>query len=299
MTKRIKTPKVPKAPGDKKSSFRKSYKRFKNSLSFLIIILFAGFVFYTGWIQIRIPEGSYALIYTKTGGYDSALIAPGQFVWRWENLFPSNMTIHFLELNTQKEDYTLLSSLPSGRLYGEYIKHPEAFEYSIDLEYRFTLKETAFSHLIESDVFAADSLESAYSEYKSASNTLIDRFLKELGSVESLQIKTIEKDLIMLLSDSNSDFSVSDLRIKSYSYPDTELYEKTRNLFLEELDTLKELEFQAEQVSVQIEKSTIRKMDLLRQYGEVFSEYPVLLQYFELDKEKLDPSLLKETDGDF
>jgi hypothetical protein len=295
MTKRIK---APKAARDNKFSFKKSFKRFKNSLSFLIIVIFAGFVFYTGWIQIRIPEGSHALIYTKTGGYDSALIAPGQFVWRWENLFPTNMTLHFMELNTQKEDYTLSSYLPSGRLYGEYIKHPEAFEYSIDLEYRFTLKETAFSHLVESGIFVTDNLEKAYSEYRTASNSLIDGFFKEIGFVESVHMNNIEKDLMMLLSDSDSNFSVSDLRIKSYSYPDTDLYEKSRNLFLEELDTLRELEFEAEQVSVQIENSTIRKMDLLRQYGEVFSEYPVLLQYFRLDREKLDPSLLKDTEGD-
>ncbi|MBF9016104.1 MULTISPECIES: hypothetical protein [unclassified Oceanispirochaeta] len=293
MTKKIKTPKAPK---ENKYSFKKSFKRFKNSLSFLIILVFAGFVFYTGWIQIRIPEGSHALIYTKTRGYDDALIAPGQFVWRWENLFPTNMTLHFLELNTQKEEYSLKSYLPSGRMYGEYIKHPETFEYSIALEYRFTLKETAFSRLVESGGFKSDSLEKIYSEYRTSSNSLIDTYLGGEGDLKRLE--NMEKDLLALLTDSDSSFTVSDLRIKSYSYPDTALYEKSRTLFLEELDTLRELEFKAEQVSSQIENSTIRKMDLLRQYGEVFSEYPVLLQYFDLDRDKLDPSLLKETEAD-
>ncbi|MDC7231794.1 MAG: hypothetical protein PQJ58_01080 [Spirochaetales bacterium] len=287
-----------KAPKEKKSSFSKSFKRFRNGLSFLIVLTAAGFAFYTGWIQIRIPEGSYALVYTKTGGYDDSLIAAGEFVWRWENLFPTNMTIHFIELDEQKQDFTLSVYLPSGKLYGEYINYPDAFMYSAHIVYRFRLKETAFNALVQSGNYHSTMLEDLYGEYKSLTDSLITEYLKNNASRGSEDLPEMEKELKAALEDRDKRFAVDQVKFISSSYPDTALYEKSRDLFLAELDSLKTLEFEAEQVAAQIENSTMRKMDLLREYGAVFTEYPVLLEYFGLDRDKLDPSLLKGAEGD-
>ena len=284
------------APEKKKSPARKAFRRFKNFISFLIIIGFAGFVFYMGWIQIRIPEGSYALIYTKTGGYDNHLTAPGVFVWRWENLFPTNMTIHLIELDRQPGSYSRKASLPSGSLYGEYIRQPSAFDYNLELDYTYSLKESAFTTMINGGSYNSSSLEAVYSDFESECSTQISRYMESILKETTPGAAELEEDLTELLSSMDNRISLNSLRVRNLTVPDRELYEKSRDLYLAELDKVKELEFQAQQIEVRIDSSTDRKMELLKQYGAVFSEYPVLLQYFELERDKLDPALLKDSE---
>lgn len=290
MTKKI------SAPEKGKSSLAKSFRRFKNTMTFFILIALSGFVFYTGWIQIRIPEGHYALIHSKTGGYDRTLLTAGQFTWRWENLFPTNMTIHLIQLSQQKERVSLKAQLPSGELYGEYIGHPGAFMYSVETVYRFSLKESAFHRLLDSGTYNADSLDRLYEEYRTLSNGLIAAYFREMETMPAGDLNTMEADLKQLIAEGDESFTIHDFSINSFSYPDRELYMKSRSLFMEELAILRDLETKAELKSIEIENTTVRKMDLLRQYGEVFSEYPVLLEYYGLERDKLDPSLLKETE---
>jgi len=270
--------KKPKPPKTGKSSF----KKFKNRLSFLIILAFAAFVFYVGWIQIRIPEGHYALVYTKTGGYDRQLIAPGQFVWRWENLFPQNLTLHFLQLKTEYGTMVLDAYLPSGKLYGEAIHHPDAFHYSMELEYHFSLNKDALDDLLIQELYDSDSLPTLYDDYRSRCNRLIrEKITEDLdkGGFSLDELDKIEKELIRTLEEQNPNFVISDLKINSYSFPDWELYEISRQNFIEELEQMRKIDFLAEQQSAQIEDKTLRKMDLLKQYGEILTEYPVLLEY--------------------
>ncbi|QEN07546.1 hypothetical protein EXM22_05915 [Oceanispirochaeta crateris] len=284
MTKKIKVKKEGKS----------RFKKFKNRLSFLIVLVFAAFVFYMGWIQIRIPEGVHALVYTKTGGYDNQLISPGQFVWRWENLFPGNMTLHFIELKNSREEYTMTGYLPSGELYGQYINRPEAFHYTFEVEYRFSIKDESFVSLIESGTYYSQLIEDRNQEYVAATNEIIQDFFKDQDSLNLEGISEAEKMLSLKISESDPRYQLNDLRIISYQYPDIELYEQTRAYFLEELAVLRQAELKTEQIQTELETVTSRKMDLLRQYGEVLSEFPVLLQYYGLDKEKIDPSLFQD-----
>jgi hypothetical protein len=241
-----------------KKEGKSTFRKFKNWLSFIIILVFSAFVFYIGWIQIKIPEGNYALVYTKTGGYDSRLIAPGQFVWRWENLFPENMTIHFIELKTSSGDYHMEGFLPSGELYGEYIRTPDAFHYILDLEYRFSINQDEFVSLIESESYSTQLLEERNQQYRRDTNHIIQDFMLHQTALNPQGIKEVENDLRMRISEADSRFNLEDLRIRSYQYPDTELYERTRSFYLDDLAVLRKIELQAEQDSTQIETVSMR-----------------------------------------
>lgn len=281
-----------------KKEGKSAFKKFKNRLSFFIVLVFAAFVFYLGWIQIKIPEGKYALVYTKTGGYDSTLIAPGQFVWRWENLLPQNMTIHFLELKQQREELKIEGFLPSGELYGEYINKSDAFRYLLDVSYTFSLKDDQVRFIVESEAFSPQALDEQYALYRQEANSLIETILLAHTPFRPEDIQDVESTVAVAVAEADSRFNVDSLKLRTFRYPDFLLYEKTREYFLNELALVREVELKAEQKSAVIENETMRKMDLLRLYGEILSEFPVLLEYYELDRDKIDPSLLKNTGMD-
>jgi len=270
---------------------KSGFQKFKNRLSFFIIIIFAGFVFYVGWIQVRIPEGQYALVYTKTGGYDRTLIAPGQFVWRWENLFPQNLTLHFIDLVSVPGEYKLDGFLPSGELYGGFIHQPDAFKFHLKAEYRFSVKEDQFVSLIEQGKYNSKTLDKNYQQHISDVNRTIGQFIIDHSPISPETLGETEKDLIQVISDSYPQYKMESLHITTFTYPDLDLYKRTKSMYLEGLATVKEVEMKKEEANVKVQTITARKIDLLRLYGQVLSDFPVLLQYYGLDKDKLDPSL--------
>ena len=48
----------------------------------ILLLVIGGVVFFFGWIQILLPPGTYAVINTKTGGYEEKAIPAGDFAWR-------------------------------------------------------------------------------------------------------------------------------------------------------------------------------------------------------------------------
>ena len=283
-----KTDKKPVKKG--KSAFRK----FKNRLSFLIVLAFAGFVFYMGWIQIRIPEGEYALVYTKTGGYDHYFIHPGQFVWRWENLFPENLTLHFIEQESRSADGHYSVFLPSGELYGDFIDRSDAFVSHFSWTFRYRLREESFISLVENGDFSFSALESLYESYEDQVQLSAAEYLKDRASDIETDPTAAAEEISGIVNKNNTLFDLESFRFTDLGLPDRALYEKTRELFLIHIEQLNKTERQAVQSAAVIESETEQKMKLLREYGEVFSKYPILLEYYGLDREKLDPSLFRE-----
>ncbi len=282
-----------KIENDKKKG-KSAYRRFKNRLSFLIILAFAGFVFYMGWIQIRIPEGKYALVYTKTGGYDRYFIAPGQFVWRWENLFPENLTLHFIELKSRSAEGSTERTLPSGDMYAGFIDRPGAFDSSFSWIFRYSLREDVFLSRVQDGSFSLDSMESEYASYEDQVHRAVNAYLKENAlAVQDDPLAAADR-IAVELGRTDASFKLESFRFTDIAAPDMVLYERTREIFLEHLQQLNLVERKAEQTAVARESDREQKMDLLREYGEVFSNYPVLLEYYGLDRDKLDPTLFRE-----
>ena len=289
------------APEEKKIAKEKSkrkgksaYRRFKNRLSFLIILAFAGFVFYMGWLQIRIPEGKHALVYTKTGGYDRYLIAPGQFVWRWENLFPENLTLHLIELKSRSAGGALTVNLPSGDMYSTFIDREDAFVSSYSWLFHYHLKEKSFVSRVREGSFDLNALDSEYTAYEENVHRTVSGYLHKKSVEVGTDPVTAAAELMTILNEIDGPFDLESLRFTEISMPDMELYGRTRDIFLEHLEQLNLIERKAEQSAVVRESDTEQKMNLLREYGEVFSKYPVLLEYYGLEREKLDPGLFRE-----
>ena len=69
----------------------------KNLICFIILLLFAGFVFLVGWTQIKVKPGYIGVVESKTGGIDKDIIIPGSFSWHKEFLIPTNARINTFE----------------------------------------------------------------------------------------------------------------------------------------------------------------------------------------------------------
>ena len=69
----------------------------KNLICFLIVLIFAAFLFFVGWTQIKVKPGNIGIVQSKTSGISSKIIIPGKFSWHKEFLIPSNAQIEKFE----------------------------------------------------------------------------------------------------------------------------------------------------------------------------------------------------------
>ncbi|OQY35007.1 MAG: hypothetical protein B6241_02475 [Spirochaetaceae bacterium 4572_59] len=285
MKKKIKAPKTAK-PKKKKKIFKRVY----NTLTFLILIGFAGFVFYRGWIQLSIPENHYALGFSKTGGYESSLMKAGDFNWRWENLFPSNMTLHIFELPWESSELSLSGILPSGEEYATILPEKSAFNFKLKVSIKYRLNPENISQFIQEEDFQYTDIETWYDDFSRKSENVVMTALSELlKETEDSDIKDLEKKIKEKLKSEFPESEIRDLTILNWSIPDISLYNETKNIYFTGIKASRAYSSELEKQNAELESQLSSKMELLKDYGQILTDYPVLLQYFNLEKEKIDP----------
>ena len=86
----------------------------KNFICFLILVIFAGFVFFVGWTQIKVKPGDIGIVQSKTGGISYKPVIPGQFSWHKEFLLPTNAQINKFEYKPYNGTKTVTASRAQG-----------------------------------------------------------------------------------------------------------------------------------------------------------------------------------------
>ncbi len=276
------------SPKKKKSFFKKLIRQ----LFLLLFLALAGFIFYKGWIQPDIPEGKYALIRTKKRNGDISLMQEGDFMWRWENLIPGNMSVHILDFPLRTLETSMEGELPSGKLYGDFINQPKAFlmEAKVKYSYRLIPEKALLKTPASSDVPFAE----LYAAYEGRARREILRYLEQNSSKAVENPGETEQAMMKLMENLDGCFKAESLELQKLNLPDKELYKEAKALYLKEMAETIRIKAEHKKENMKSLSDMELKMDILKEYGKVLSEYPVLLEYFELDKENLDPRILTE-----
>lgn len=83
----------------------------------IIILIFAGFVFFVGWSQFKVGVNEVGFISSKTSGLSSELIENGKFSWHWELLLPTNVTLMKFSLGNRNYSKDISGELPASDIY--------------------------------------------------------------------------------------------------------------------------------------------------------------------------------------
>ncbi len=287
--KKQKKEKRAKAPQKKPN---KSIRRFRRWLTFLIFLVFAGFVAYTGWVQYDIPEGYGGMIHTKfsyrdgewTGGFDKALTVHDGLHWRWEKLFPTNLTLHVYPLDIRTVTLSSKGTLPSGDIYLAFVEEQgtSRFDWDIRVSLTYRLKEESVPQLAAEEGIFPEDLEDFFMKEEELMEREIYGYLKDYAPQESSS--AYWSDLEDKLNKQHPYLEITSLVPDSLKLPDLVFYEKSRSLYFAYLDEKnRALE---EMISRVAPKTAVNeeKMKVLEEYGKVLTEYPVLIDFFALDK---------------
>ena len=270
-----------------KKKTRKKHKAVNFFLSLIIILVAAGAVFWFGWVQFSLGEGDYAVIYTKSNGYESKPLKNGEFAWRWEALLPTNLTLHIFNLETRTYTIDKNGKLPSGDFYAAISGENINFDWNIKMKILYRLNPEALPSLV-SDGLLSSGLDSYYSDFEARLNS-------ELTNLVSAEVETNPDETIVDRIDGLEDaiktragkldnkIIVVDATVNNWTYPDPALYAEARRLVIELMNKRQSVLSEVEDSAVRREDARGARLSLLEEYGRILQEYPVLLDLFSLE----------------
>ena len=264
----------------------------KKFLLFLVILIaLAGTVFFLGWAQLTVPNGSYGVMRSKTHGLDSEIIRDGEFRWIWYKLIPTNVKISVYTLGPVKRTIRSSGNLSSGQVYTALAGLEADFSWEIAGELSFSLRPEALP------------------EFTARANVIDDEGLQKAEEELALRIENVVMDRLRILADSEDELKIESLlisgsipelnseierifpeienlicTIRTVRYPDFALYQSVKSLYrdyLERQNAVLNLDITRE-AGKRID--TRLRLDELAKYGELLTKYPILLEYLALEK---------------
>ncbi len=254
-----------------------------------IFLILGGTIFYFGWIQLRIDKDEYGIVFTKVRGYREKALVPGKFSWSAAALIPKNIEITTLPAAPRTVFISSRQDLPSKAEYGSVVAGSADFSYSVKFYVSFALKSDYAVVLVRDKGFTAETVESWYAvmeeAIESAAMKEIRIFFDNTGASPSSVFlsEADEKKLRTRVQAHFDQIYISDLDFISISLPDLELYETAKVYYLE-LTAVKNSSLQKEMIETAKQRAENEvQIDLLKRYGSLFEEFPILIDYIKAD----------------
>lgn len=266
----------------------------------LLLVILGGAVFFVGWIQIVLPANTYAVLFSKTNGWEDEVVDPGVFTWRWHRLIPTNLSVYSYELSPRHTEASVSGALPSGDVYASFLGEGTSFSYAVTVRVGYTVKPEALPNLARQQALLPDDLSAYLDVIDSVLNQRIAAIIVGLLEREEVRISVtggyadVEESLQTRLPQAFEELQILSVDVTDLSLPDLGLYERARDAYLSYVDNRSEALSSAAQAVAMDQAESARDLDLLEHYGRILDNYPVLLDYFALGRDvDLDPLNLR------
>jgi hypothetical protein len=258
-------------------------------VSLVILIIAGGTVFYFGWIQLQLPADTYGVIFTKTNGFEHTVIKPGTFVWRWQRLLPTNLTLYTYKLTPQQAEVSSEGTLPSAALYSQFLDGKPDFSYKITISLSYALNPDALPKLMIDDNLTPKTLDSWYSSFSKQCIAKAQDFLTARPGSHDIAtggFAALQNGLRKELQRSFPEVRFTAITPDTIQLPDIALYRKAKQQYLSIVDAEQQARLQAAVTKTNLDQLASQRIDMLRRFGELFNQYPVLLKYLDLNPAK-------------
>ncbi|MCL2835029.1 MAG: hypothetical protein FWD78_17815 [Treponema sp.] len=222
---------------------------------------------------------------------DPRIVRNGEFRWLWYKLIPSNVEITVFTINPVTRSIKSSGRLPSGQVYADFAGLQADFSWEISGDLSFKLKPDDLPELVARENINNDSdlvkIEENYGE--KIENFVLQRLKSYADGENEKKMESI--NLSGSIPELNSEIEAAfpgiedvSCTIKVVNYPDYTLYQSIKSLYREYIGT------QSSALKPDINKEAEKRvnmnlrLDELAKYGELLTQYPILLKYLALEK---------------
>jgi hypothetical protein len=274
--------------------------------SLLLFAIIAGTAFFFGYIPFFLDSGELGVVYTKTDGWDNPVIIPGDFRWMWQGLLPTNLRLYRLSPEAHEVYLNLDGLLPSGDVYAAYAGGGEDFSYALKGNIRYTIRPALLPSLFAESGFGENEDSDNPAELLVPLYERLDEELLQLarGTAEELIARgdfgltslAFRSLLASRIADDLDEIEAQELLIEEYRFPDMELYRAARENYLGFQRRSHEIQLVELEEAAGAKNREMGRIEILKEYGALLNEYPILLEYYSMRDE--DISLIPLSTGE-
>lgn len=207
--------------------------------SFIVLFVFAAFVFFVGWTGRKVDAGKVGIVVSKTGGVSRKIAENGKISWFWQFLVPKNAelkTFSVLPYNFRK---TVSGKLPSSDLYSRFSGSEDDFSYSADLSFSLEISPEEILNLARENKISSQASLDSYLDLKAesfceaAENLALEYFSSEANQ-DGKPGKRFFLDAPDIIRKSgfyekNPGIKIADFSVTNQNFPDYNLYRKAKD----------------------------------------------------------------------
>ncbi len=255
---------------------------------FIVLLVFAGGVFYAGYVSFLVKAGTCSVMVSKTGGIHENVIESGKFAWRWERLFPTNVTLIPFDLAPCKTSVQVSGELPGGSTYSVLFDEKPDFSYSASIDVGIRITPEGIHHLYECGVIKDNDGLKSYLDGKcrTASAIIVRELIEKPSSFStaiispfSLASNDLER-IVKAHEDEFENLEIISVDFERIRIPDIEIYCKAKDCYDSYMKALngKLSELAEKQAESMAEKDSAMKQ--LEKFGEILEKHPHLESLF-------------------
>lgn len=260
-------------------------------ISLLLIIIFAGAVFFIGWGQFAVPAGSYGVMVSKTSGISQKTIVPGEFCWFWERLLPTNTSMRIFSIIPATRTTTISGELPSADIYSPMLEGSPNFSYKFSVQTELMMKSNYLPNFVRrTDAKENEQLQ----EYLNQQGDLIAQEViqyilsKSLDNANNLMLLAIDTEELKIGINAESkfkDLEISNITVKTAQMPDTELYNIAKASYAEFQAKVKQSLAELTKNQSTITANDYLQIERFARWGKILQEYPILIDFLAVSRD--------------
>lgn len=252
----------------------------------LLLIILAGTGFGFGYVPLRLEAGSRAVMFTKTSGWHAQPYQAGEFAWAWELLIPTNAILYVFPDEARQVRVESSSLLPSADLYSRFLEGEPSLEDRIDLQVSYRVSAEGLTELAPAGL-RPQGLEDWYADTDDQLEGLVLRIITRVienfaESSGSLNPADVAEEITEELADRRPEIELLSVVVNELSLSDIELYREGRDIYMAVQEARREALITAAQDLAESQATSDQRLGNLEQYGQLLSDYPVLLDYLEI-----------------
>jgi len=261
----------------------------KKLLANLIILMLLGaLVFFFGWLPLRVPAGRHAVLVSKTNGVHPETLAPGGFFWTPAALLPTNIKLYHFSSQVLEQRVELSGVLPSAGVYQDFLVGKPDFSWDISLRLTALVKTGQLPHIVAVHGVQDDQMLAAFlqDELVRAAEDLRGLLIATVSDAERMMdlfSGALSDHFVELISHKRPYLEVLEVAVISARIPDMQIYLAARELYGRYIASYQALVEPALAKASTIAAEDQVRMNSLRRYGEVLTEYPILVDYLAIE----------------
>lgn len=205
-------------------------KSMKNKIVFFIFLILSGFIFYTGWTQIKIKPGYIGIVQSKMKGINEKPVIPGEFAWYWDFLIPKNAKLNVFELKPVNKTTKISGNFQSYDINGNY---NDLLNYYFNFSISISFTPEAVVHLLQENYISNE--EDLYQYLSNAADSIsqdaANYYLKRSMADSSFNPQFLKRDELISAISSYKDFPDIDVTVfalTDFKLPNYNLYNKQK-----------------------------------------------------------------------